>query len=78
MSTVFLEHVHKMMLSFTLCRYVMPADPTSASAIIIKIILDRLLFTPVNMAALFLFNGLLEGQSLQKILVTASHRQACL
>lgn len=65
-------HVNEAVL--TLCRYVMPAKPTSASAIIIKIILDRLLFTPVNMGALFLFNGLLEGQSLQKILVTASHR----
>ena len=54
----------------------MPDDPTSVRAIVIKILLDRVLFTPVNMGMLFLFNGYLEGQSLQRILVTACQRWA--
>ncbi len=60
--------------SYLLCRYIMPDDPTSVLAIVLKILLDRLLFTPVNMGALFLFNGFLEGQSLRRILLTARQR----
>ncbi len=56
----------------------MPDDPTSVRAIVIKILLDRVLFTPLNMGALFLFNGYLERQSLHRIFVTACQRCAAL
>ena len=56
----------------------MPDDPTSVQAIVIKILLDRVLFTPLNMGALFLFNGYLERQSLHRIFVTACQRCAAL
>ena len=41
---------------------------------VLKILLDRLLFTPVNMAALFMFTGVVEGQSLHRIALTARSR----
>ena len=57
-----------------MCRYIMPDDPTSARAIVIKILLDRVLFTPINMSMLFLFNGYMERQSLQRIFATVCQR----
>ena len=57
-----------------LCRIVMPDQPKSVAAVVLKILLDRLLFTPVNMAALFMFTGVVEGQSLRRIVLTAGNR----
>lgn len=45
------------------CSSVLPRDPTCAQAVILKIFLDRIAFTPVNMTALFIFTGVLEGLS---------------
>ncbi|BDA43973.1 probable protein SYM1 [Coccomyxa sp. Obi] len=55
-------------------RSVMPHDPTAPPAILVKIFLDRVAFTPLNMSALFIFTGLLEGLSWQRILYTMSRR----
>ena len=52
----------------------MPDQPKSVAAVVLKILLDRLLFTPVNMAALFIITGVVEGQSLHKIVLTARSR----
>ena len=49
----------------------MPDQPKSVAAVVLKVLLDRLLFTPVNMAALFMFTGVVEGQSLHRIVLTA-------
>ncbi|KAK9918550.1 hypothetical protein WJX75_004916 [Coccomyxa subellipsoidea] len=55
-------------------RTVMPNEPTGAPAILAKVFLDRVVFTPLNMLALFAFTGLLEGLSWQRILYTISRR----
>ena len=52
----------------------MPDQPKSVAAVVLKILLDRLLFTPINMAALFMFTGVVEGQSLHRIMLTARNR----
>ena len=52
----------------------MPDQPKSVAAVVLKILLDRLLFTPVNMAALFMFTGVVEGQSLHSIVLTARNK----
>lgn len=52
----------------------MPNEPTGAPAILVKVFLDRVVFTPLNMLALFAFTGLLEGLSWQRILYTISRR----
>ncbi len=49
-------------------------DPTGPAAIMVKILLDRVAFTPLNMSALFIFTGLLEGLSWQRIVYTMSRR----
>lgn len=56
----------------------MPDDPVGAPAILVKVFLDRVAFTPLNMAALFIFTGLLEGLSWQRIVYTMSRRMLSL
>ena len=57
------------------CSSVLPEEPTCAQAVILKIFLDRVAFTPVNMTALFVFTGLLEGLSWRRS--GPAHVSAC-
>ena len=45
-----------------LCRFVQPARATSASAVLQKVLLDRIVLTPFILCSLFLFLAMVEGR----------------